>query len=45
MTFVLGLPWIFGYAMLLSKDDQLKNIFSVIFTLFNAVQVNRKKLL
>ena len=40
MTLVLGLPWIFGYVMLLIKDDFLKNIFAVIFTVCNALQVS-----
>lgn len=39
MTVVLGLPWAFGYFMLLSKDASIKNVFSILFTIANAVQV------
>jgi len=45
MTFVLGLPWIFGYVMLLMKDDNLRIIFAAIFTIFNALQVKCKTVL
>ncbi|XP_076802640.1 adhesion G-protein coupled receptor G6-like isoform X1 [Clavelina lepadiformis] len=38
VMFVLGLPWVFGYIMLLVNDDQTKEIFSVLFTVFNAFQ-------
>lgn len=42
MIFVLGLPWIFGFIMLLTKDDDTKNTFALLFTIFNAFQVRNK---
>jgi len=39
MIFALGLPWIFGFIMLLSKEDAIKTVFSYIFTIFNSLQV------
>uniref|UniRef100_H2ZFP7 G-protein coupled receptors family 2 profile 2 domain-containing protein n=1 Tax=Ciona savignyi TaxID=51511 RepID=H2ZFP7_CIOSA len=38
MLVVLGLPWMLGYIMLLSQDQATKNIFNVLFTIFNSLQ-------
>jgi len=38
MVSTLGLPWIFGYLMLLSTDPDAKRVFSVLFSLINSLQ-------
>ena len=42
MVSTLGLPWIFGYLMLLSTDPDAKRVFSVLFSLINSLQVCKK---
>ena len=39
MVSTLGLPWIFGYMMLLSTNPDAKRVFSVLFSLINSLQV------
>ena len=39
MVSLTGIPWIFGYFMLLSRDNTHKEVFAVFFTLFNTSQV------
>jgi len=38
MISVTGIPWMFGYFMLLSTDRSHKEVFAVLFTLFNTSQ-------
>ena len=40
MLFALGIPWIFGYLMLISKNKTAKELFAVIFSITNSFQVS-----
>ena len=39
MLFALGIPWSFGYLMLVAQDPTSKEIFSFLFSVFNSLQV------
>ncbi|XP_039271416.2 adhesion G-protein coupled receptor G6-like isoform X1 [Styela clava] len=38
MVFLLGIPWAFGFLMLLSQNETLKSVCSIIFIVCNALQ-------
>ena len=40
MLFALGVPWVFGYFMILAQDQVTKFYFSVIFSGINSLQVS-----
>ena len=42
MVFALGVPWLFGYFMLLAGSPTSKQAFAVIFSVLNSLQVTDK---
>nr|XP_039271328.1 adhesion G protein-coupled receptor E3-like [Styela clava] len=38
MIFILGIPWLFGFFMLLAQSPEAKEVFAICFTVLNTTQ-------